>query len=129
MSSPEVPRGRQGRRGSSFTAYAGGLRGATGLEARVLEEEAKLQQVGENGEEPQLVDPLEDHGAFLELLNMDEKNRESLHVEKIFSGLTRLAPEFCTYFSDEQIGELARGCLYHWFAPGSTVCQADEDTE
>ena len=107
----------------------------TGLEARVLrteeEHRALLNQKLENGQEEEEGEEAADtlDPAFQDLLNIEPSARETQHVDSIADILSKSAVEWAQPFSDDQVSDVAKNCLYHFFPPDSCVCDADEETE
>jgi hypothetical protein len=128
ISSPMVPRGE--KRKSSLLQMAQSKPGSevtkrTPLEERIVHEDLNFEEADTGSDAA--VDLLD--VTSQDLLNMDPATREAQHVDSIADLITKQAPDFSHPFSDEQIAEIAKTCVYHFFHEGSHVCAADEECE
>ena len=66
--------------------------------------------------------------GHLDLLCMSPDERETSHIDGITQLLTASAPEFCSALNEDQLTEVGRSALYHYFSNGEMVCDTDEET-
>lgn len=103
----------------------------TALEERVIKERIDREAAEQDplaGDEPEEVEDSLDAGVQ-KVLNIEPSARETLNCDTIADVIAKFAPDFCHFISDEEIGEMAKTCVYHFFRPGANVCDADEECE
>ena len=77
-------------------------------------------------DEDEDLDLMED--ALLEQLCTPAEDRTDVNVDQICGVLHRYVPTFARQLIDSSLRTVAKGLLYHFFQPGSVVCQEAENT-
>ena len=71
-------------------------------------------------------EPLEP--AVVDLLNSVPEERGIQQCDGIVKILEQLAPEFTAGISDDQMTEVAKVCMYHYFTAGHDICTPTDET-
>ena len=97
------------------------------LEKRMIKgEEERVARDAAGEDDVEVQDPIE--MTMQDMLCMAASDREAQHRDSIATFIELNAPAWASQFTDERIKAVAASCLYHFFQPGSTVCEAEEDT-